>query len=36
VRIAVIGAGVATPVNGFLHASLLPLERRPRGAVAFG
>lgn len=28
-------AGVATPVNGFIHASLLPLERQARGVVEF-
>jgi 2-dehydropantoate 2-reductase len=28
-------AGVATPVHGFLYSSLLPLERRARGELAF-
>ncbi|MFY9550433.1 MAG: ketopantoate reductase C-terminal domain-containing protein, partial [Thermoanaerobaculia bacterium] len=28
-------SGVATPVHGFLYASLLPLERRARGELSF-
>lgn len=28
-------AGVATPVHAFLHASLLPMELRARGEIAF-
>lgn len=28
-------SGVPTPVNGFIHAALLPLEQRARGLVAF-
>jgi 2-dehydropantoate 2-reductase len=28
-------AGVPTPVHEFLHAALLPLERRARGALRF-
>jgi 2-dehydropantoate 2-reductase len=27
--------GVPTPVHSFIHASLLPLERRARGELAF-
>lgn len=29
-------AGIATPVHDFLYASLLPLELRARGEIAFG
>jgi ketopantoate reductase len=28
-------AGVATPVNGMIHSSLLPLERRARRELSF-
>jgi 2-dehydropantoate 2-reductase len=30
-----MGAGVATPVNGMIYSSLLPLERRARKEVNF-